>query len=142
MISFQFFQKSEPEERPVTPTPTPEPDVEELPEEPIETIEVIEAAVEPPPSVPEEIKPPSSSEPTPKKTKSKKNKIKIEETEDVLEVDPAIPAAVTEPIVPIEENVVVVEEKKSKPKKNKKSKEDANGMHKYNHIYQHSGPEK
>merc|ERR1712001_512358 len=60
--------------------------------------------------------------------KAKKNKIKIEETEDVLEVDQTPAAAVvTEPIVPIEENVVVaVEEKKSKPKKNKKSKEDAN----------------
>ena len=85
-----------------------------------------------------EIKPQTSSssaEPTPKKTKAKKNKIKIEETEDVLEVDQTPAAAVvTEPIVPIEENVVVVEEKKqSKPKKNKKSKEDANGM--YNHIY-------
>ena len=86
-------------------------------------------------AVPEpEIKPQTSSssaEPTPKKTKAKKNKIKIEETEDVLEVDQTPAAAVvTEPIVPIEENVVVVEEKKqSKPKKNKESKEDANGTY-------------
>merc|ERR1712223_2030099 len=125
-------QKSEPEEKPITPTPTPEPEVEELPEEPIDVVEVIEAVEQPPPPVPEpEIKPQTSSssaEPTPKKTKAKKNKIKIEETEDVLEVDQTPAAAVvTEPIVPIEENVVVVEEKKqSKPKKNKKSKEDAN----------------
>merc|ERR1711981_465590 len=66
--------------------------------------------------------PPSSAEPTPKKTKTKKNKIKIEEVEAVPEAAPEVEIAPVEETIVVEETVVV--EKKQPKNKKKKAKED------------------
>ena len=131
-----FLQKSDLEEKPVTPNPTPEP--EDTPE--IETIldeqpsKVSEPFLQPPV---EDLKNSanSSAEPTPKKSRNKKNKIKIEEVEadEPSEVD-VVQTVVTNDV----DNEIrtsssgsgnghVVEEKKNAKSKKKKAKDDISG---------------
>jgi len=130
--------KSDLEEKPVTPNPTPEP--EDTPE--IETIldeqasKVSETFLQPPV---EDLKNSanSSAEPTPKKSRNKKNKIKIEEVEadEPSEVD-VVQTFVTNDV----DNEIrtsssgsgnghVVEEKKNAKSKKKKAKDDISEKH-------------
>ena len=134
--NLSLLQKSDLEEKPVTPNPTPEP--EDTPE--IETIldeqpsKVSETFLQPPV---EELKNSanSSAEPTPKKSRNKKNKIKIEEVEadEPSEVD-VVQTVVTNDV----DNEIrtsssgsgnghVVEEKKNAKSKKKKAKDDISG---------------